>query len=611
MTDDINVTISEEQSIIVALENGVGQDTKSVKVSSNDTTDNFLQSKLVAGNDITISVDNEGANETLTISTTAQPAGNYFNKTTDTTDDITDTATNRFTNDTDIARLANTSGTNTGDQVLPTRDSLGLGITDTVVFANLTGTNTGDVSVVDSSEIDFTLTGQQITASIKSGSIDETKLDISVNASLDKADTAIQTELDPVFTAHPAYGLTSQDLIDIGNLSGTNTGDQDLSPFELLSNKSTNTSLGTSDTLYPSQNAVKVYADNVLGSANALVYKGVIDCSTNPNYPAADAGHLYVVSVAGKIGGASGIDVEVGDMCICNTDGTASGDQATVGTKWNVIQKNIVGAVTGPASSVDSHVAFFDGTTGKVIKDSGLTLSGTNTGDITVTDSAEINLVLTGQALSASIVESSIDETKLDASVNASLDLADSAIQTELDPVFTAHPAYGLTTQDMINIGNLSGTNTGDQTLPTRDSLGLDTDDTVTFANLSGTNTGDDANVTKTFTAGENLVAGNVCYLKSDGKMWKAKGDAEATIKGKIAMALASISANASGSFLIDGDYTTSGLTVGATYFISTSTAGAITSTTPTTGNFIRVIGVAISKTVLNFNPSQDYGEVA
>lgn len=34
------------------------------------------------------------------------------------TDDITDTATNRFTNDTDIARLANTSGTNTGDQDL-------------------------------------------------------------------------------------------------------------------------------------------------------------------------------------------------------------------------------------------------------------------------------------------------------------------------------------------------------------------------------------------------------------------------------------------------------------------------------------------------------------
>ena len=153
---------------------------------------------------------------------------------------------------------------------------------------------------------------------------------------------------------------------------------------EDVSNKSTNTSLGTSDTLYPTQNAVKTYTDNILGNANALVYKGVIDCSANPNYPAADAGWMYIVSVAGKIGGASGIDVEVGDMLICNTDGTVSGNQATVGSYWNAIQKNIVGAVTGPASSTNNNVAFFDGTTGKKIKDSGITLSGTNTGDQTL-----------------------------------------------------------------------------------------------------------------------------------------------------------------------------------------------------------------------------------
>lgn len=48
------------------------------------------------------------------------------------------------------------------------------------------------VTVSDSSEIDFTLTGQQISAEIKSGSIDETKLDASVNASLDLADSALQ-----------------------------------------------------------------------------------------------------------------------------------------------------------------------------------------------------------------------------------------------------------------------------------------------------------------------------------------------------------------------------------------------------------------------------------
>ena len=39
------------------------------------------------------------------------------------------------------------------------------------------------------------------------------------------------------------------------------------------------------------------------------------------------------------------------------------------------------GDVVGPASSVDNRVVFFNGTTGKLIKDSGLLLSGTNTGD--------------------------------------------------------------------------------------------------------------------------------------------------------------------------------------------------------------------------------------
>lgn len=48
--------------------------------------------------------------------------------------------------------------------------------------------------LVDSSEIDFTYNDAtpSITASIVAGSIDETKLDTSVNASLDLADTASQ-----------------------------------------------------------------------------------------------------------------------------------------------------------------------------------------------------------------------------------------------------------------------------------------------------------------------------------------------------------------------------------------------------------------------------------
>jgi hypothetical protein len=180
-----------------------------------------------------------------------------------------------------------------------------------------------------------------------------------------------------------AVGLGNSDNTSDVNKPISSATQTALNSKENSSNKSTDVNLGTSNTLYPTQNAVKTYTDNILGNANALIYKGVIDCSTNPNYPAANAGEMYIVSVAGKIGGVSGETVEVGDMLICNNDTTPSGNQATVGIYWNAIQKNINGQVSGPASSVNNNVVFFDGATGKLIKDSGLTLSGNNTGDET------------------------------------------------------------------------------------------------------------------------------------------------------------------------------------------------------------------------------------
>lgn len=130
-----------------------------------------------------------------------------------------------------------------------------------------------------------------------------------------------------------------------------------------------------SDTKLATQKAVKTYADQLIAAADAMVFKGVINCSSNPNYPAANAGWCYRVSVAGKIGGASGINVEIGDLLLCLTDGTASGNQATVGTNWSIAQTNIDGAVVGPASAVNNNFPAFDLTTGKLIKDSGFNSS--------------------------------------------------------------------------------------------------------------------------------------------------------------------------------------------------------------------------------------------
>jgi len=87
-----------------------------------------------------------------------------------------------------------------------------------------------------------------------------------------------------------------------------------------------------------------------------------------------------------------------------------------------------------------------------------------------------------------------------------------------------------------------------------------------------------------TATAGENLVFGDNCYLKSDGKWWKTDADAAATMPGT-ALAIATISANATGLFLKWGyarkDSLWTSMTVGADIYAS-QTGGALTQTAPT-----------------------------
>jgi fructose-specific component phosphotransferase system IIB-like protein len=131
----------------------------------------------------------------------------------------------------------------------------------------------------------------------------------------------------------------------------------ELDTAALLAVSTDGTLASNSDTLIPSQKAVKTYADALIAANDAMVFKGVIDCSANPNYPAADRGWTYRVSVAGKIGGASGPNVQVGDILLCLTDSTASGNQATVGAQWSIIQVDIDGALvtTDIGDTVQAH----------------------------------------------------------------------------------------------------------------------------------------------------------------------------------------------------------------------------------------------------------------
>ena len=86
------------------------------------------------------------------------------------------------------------------------------------------------------------------------------------------------------------------------------------------------------------------YANLTGAPTGALLFKGVIDCSANPDYPGPTikAGWTYKASVAGRIGGAGGVVVSVGDLIIATADNDG-GAQGAVGTSWTVQESNIPG----------------------------------------------------------------------------------------------------------------------------------------------------------------------------------------------------------------------------------------------------------------------------
>lgn len=148
------------------------------------------------------------------------------------------------------------------------------------------------------------------------------------------ADSALQTDINNV-----ASDLSTHEL----NTSNPHavTLEQARSQNSSLSgdiNANTNTIINIRDAVNPQEPITKSQFDSFNNAVGRQ--RGEIDCSANPNYPASNVGDRWEVSVAGKIGGASGITVQVYDEIVCKTQSVA-GDQATVGMNFYVIQGNI------------------------------------------------------------------------------------------------------------------------------------------------------------------------------------------------------------------------------------------------------------------------------
>lgn len=424
------------------------------------------------------------------------------------TDDIQDTVTNRYTNGSDVLRLANTSGVNTGDQDLsgyalissladvatsgdyadldnkPTiPGSLGdlSGTSDDVAEGSanlymtslerskLSGIEAGaEVNTVNSVN---TQTG---TVVLDADDIDDTSTThkFATSTQLNNADSAIQpgdniSELtnDSGFTSNTgtvtSVGITGTDGIEVDSGSPiTTSGSIQLGLSATvqgqLSDASTAVQPGDLATVATSGD----YDDLTNKPAIPSTFDDLTDGTTNKAFTSTLKNKLdgieagAEVNTVGSVNGQTGAVTLDADDVLPTQTGNSGKYLGTNGTtaSWQTLAGggDMAAATYDPQNIADDAFDRANHTgqqTASTISDFDTEVSGNsdvsaNTAArhaaVTVTDSSEIDFTLTGQDITASLKAASIDESKLDSSVNASLDLADTAVQNLSDLGITA-----------------------------------------------------------------------------------------------------------------------------------------------------------------------------
>lgn len=115
-------------------------------------------------------------------------------------------------------------------------------------------------------------------------------------------------------------------------------------------------------------------------SNEGIHFKGAVSSTVSLPTVGYKSGWQYIVKESGTY---AGYTCEVGDLVLCISDfASASASNAD----WAVLQANLTGSVSGPASSVANEVVFFDGTSGKMIKGRGITVDKSVPADAVFTD---------------------------------------------------------------------------------------------------------------------------------------------------------------------------------------------------------------------------------
>jgi uncharacterized protein YgfB (UPF0149 family) len=246
-------------------------------------------------------------------------------------DDIDDTSTtNKFVTSADITNLGNLSGTNTGDQLVfktiavsGESDVVADSTTDTLTF--VAGTGMSITTNAGTDTITFTSTGGAPVDSVN-GQTGVVVLDAD-----DIDDTSTTNKF-----------VTAGDLTNLSNLSGTNTGDQDLSgyltsataasTYQPLATVLTNTTAAFTTTLETKLNGIEAGAEvNTVDTVNSQTGTVVLDADDIDD---TSTTNKFVTSAdITKLGNLSGTNT--GDQVLTQSIIIAVSDETTALTTGN------------------------------------------------------------------------------------------------------------------------------------------------------------------------------------------------------------------------------------------------------------------------------------
>lgn len=496
--------------------------------------------------------------------------------------------------------LGNTSGTNTGDQSAGdfNHDDLA-NITGTsgqynhptdaqmTVLGNTSGTNTGDQDL-------STYQLKPSEGAFVDG--DKTKLDgIATGAEVNTVDSvntqtgAVVLDADDIDdTSTTNKFVTATDITNLGNLSGTNTGDQDLSDyFDTTADTTDDITTGTSnlfandlfdiDTSTPMNSVyrLRMSDSNFIGNSSFEHWNSGTTSAPDSWYL---QGTATIARDATPYVGTYSAELTFGAA----TDGELYGlftASSLVDYTYSAYVTRISGTGNARMVAQQNFGSYTEDVAVNLPTDSGQQLI-----TLTFKPSADGNYRINFKANDSNGSVWRIDEVK----VQESKGVATTWTPAYVDDTYNQN-IYGskyFWTDLQLN-GATVITEISQDTTP---QLGGPVDWNSKYFMLSSQTVG-----------GSD---GNLVYLSGADTWSQADASAEATCSKMLGIRISST------VVLTHGIFTTNGLTAGAIYYAS-ETAGAITTTAPsTTGTIVRVVGYAKSTTELFVDPDKTWVEV-